>query len=83
MYITEQYHLYRLAYELVTNDDYEVLYLNDQTNELWLEKYDRKTSKVIRLIHRGFDWKNQLKADITNVFQRMRSLKQYFKNNHV
>ena len=83
MYITEQYHLYRLAYELVTNDDYEVLYLNDQTNELWLEKYDRKTSKVIRLIHRGFDWKNQLKADITNVFQRMRSLKQYFTNNHV
>lgn len=83
MYITEQYHLYRLAYELVANDDYEVLHLNDQTNELWLEKYDRKTSKVIRLIHRGFDWKNQLKADITNVFQRIRSLKQYFTNNHV
>ena len=43
MYITEQYHLYRLAYQLVFNDEYEVLHMNDQTGELWLEKYDRKS----------------------------------------
>lgn len=83
MYITEQYHLYRLAYQLVFNDEYEVLHMNDQTGELWLEKYDRKSSKIIRIIHRGFDWKNQLKTDIAHVFQRVKSLKKYFTNKHV
>lgn len=83
MYITEQYHLYRLAYEFVSNDNYEVLLMNDQTGELWLEKYDRKGSKIIRLISRGFDWKNQLKTDIAQVFHRVKSLKQYFVNKHI
>src|SRR5699024_2477839 len=32
----------------------------------------RKTSKLIRLIHRGFDWKNHLKKDIASVFKRIK-----------
>ncbi|MEI3611706.1 rhomboid family intramembrane serine protease [Pseudogracilibacillus sp. SO30301A] len=78
MYITEQYNMYRLAYDLITTDKYEILHMNPQTDELWLEKYERNVSKVIRFIHKGFDWKNHLKTDIASVFQRVKAMKRFF-----
>lgn len=74
MYITKQYKLYRFAYELVRDEGYEMIHLNADNSEIWLEKYERKTSTVIRLIHKDFDWKNELKADIISVFQRVKAL---------
>src|SRR5690625_1676413 len=78
MFITEQYKLYRLAYDLVKERQFEVVHLNIETSEIWLEKYENKTTKVIRLIHKGFDWKNHLKADIVSVFQRVEALRKVF-----
>lgn len=78
MYITEQYNMYRLAYDLITTDKYEILHMNPQTDELWLEKYERNVSKVVRFIHKGFDWKNHLKTDIASVFQRVKAMKRFF-----
>lgn len=78
MYITEQYYMYKLAYDLITEDNYEMLHMNMKTNELWLEKNERKVSKIIRFVHRGFDWKNHLKTDIASVFQRVKAMKKMF-----
>src|SRR5690625_2750569 len=78
MQITEQYYMYRLAYDLIKKDDYEMLHMNTKTDELWLEKYDRNVSKIIRFVHRGFDWKNHLKTDIASVFQRVKAMKKFF-----
>lgn len=78
MYITEQYYMYKLAYDLITEDNYEMLHMNLKTNELWLEKNERQVSKIIRFVHRGFDWKNHLKNDIATVFQRVKAMKQMF-----
>lgn len=78
MYLTEQYFMYQLAYRLVTEENYEMLHINSNTNEVWLEKQSRKVSKVIRFVHRGFDWKNHLKKDIATVFQRVKIMNKYF-----
>lgn len=78
MDITEQYYMYQLAYRLVTEDSYDMLHMNVKTNEVWLEKQSRKESKVIRLVQRGFNWKNHLKTDIASVFQRVKAMNKYF-----
>lgn len=77
MYITEQYLMYRLAYNLVTNDKFDVLHVNTKDGEIWLEKYEHRVSKVIRLFHKGFDWKNHLKRDIAAVFHRTKAMQRF------
>ncbi len=75
MFITEQYYMYQLASDLIENEKYEMLFINPKTDELWLEKYEKNVSKVIRFVHKGFDWKNHLKSDIASVFQRILPMK--------
>lgn len=78
MYLSEQYVTYQLAYNLSNNEGYDVLHLNENKEEVWLEKYENNTSKIIRILHQGFDWKNYLKKDIAQVFQQTKAMKQLF-----
>jgi len=78
MELTEQYIMYQLAYQFVKEDKYEMLHINPKSNEVWLEKQTRNVSKVIRMVHRGFDWKNHLKTDIASVFQRIKAMRRHF-----
>lgn len=81
MTLNEQYLMYTLADELIKKYDYNLLYVNEKTNEIWLEKYENRSSKVVRLIHKGFDWKNHLKHDISVLFQRIRNVRRIFGKN--
>ncbi len=81
MKINEQYLLYTFAADLVKNHEFNLVYLNDKTNEVWLEKYENRASKIVRLIHKGFDWKNHLKRDISFLFQRIMRAKHLFGKN--
>ncbi|GGN63835.1 MULTISPECIES: rhomboid family intramembrane serine protease [Oceanobacillus] len=81
MSLNEQYLLYTFANDLVKNHRFNLLYLNEKTNEVWLEKNENRTSIVVRLIHKGFDWKNHLKQDISFLFQRVRNVKQLLGKN--
>jgi len=83
MYINEQYTLYKIAHQLVAAHQFDVLYINERFSEIWLEKFEQKNSKVIRLIHKGFDWKNFLKKDIAGVFQRAKRLKQVLASKNI
>lgn len=83
MYLSEQYTFYKLAYNLVAEDDFEILHINENGQEIWLEKYKNKTSYVVRLIHKGFDWKNHLKKDIRVVFQKAKAMKRFFLGKHI
>ena len=76
MSLNEQYLLYTFANDLIKNHQFNLLYLNEKTDEVWLEKYENRSSIVVRLIHKGFDWKNHLKQDISFLFQRVRNVKQ-------
>src|SRR5690625_3297030 len=77
MYVTEQFNLYQLAYNLVSRDKYNILHMDFNTNELWLNKYENRVSTVIRIVQRGFDWKNHLKMDISSVFQRVDKMQHF------
>src|SRR5690625_3050698 len=78
MEIQEQYLMYQLAYKLVNEEQYEMLHINPKSNEVWLEKQSRQSSKLIRIVQRGFDWKNHLKKDIASVFKRIKLMNKHF-----
>lgn len=69
--------MYALVYQMVKKENYELLHINDQIKEIWLQKYENKVSKVIRLTSQSFDWANHLKRDIAQVFQKTKALKRY------
>lgn len=83
MYVEEQYAMYALASHLSANEGFHVLHINEQPEEVWLEKYENKTSVVIRFLHHGFDWKNHLKKDIARVFQRTKAMKRLLAGKHI
>src|SRR5690625_7331806 len=83
MYVSEQFNMYHLAYHLVNQDKFNILHIDFNANELWLNKYDHRASTVIRIIQRGFDWKNHLKIDISSVFQRVDKLKHLLMDNYL
>src|SRR5690625_460922 len=83
MSLEQQFRMYQLAYHLVANYGYEVLHINEKQEEIWLEKLENKTSKVIRFVQQGFDWKNYLKRDIAIVFQKTKAMKRLLPGKHV
>ncbi|GAB4073447.1 rhomboid protease YqgP [Barrientosiimonas marina] len=83
MDLDDSYIMYTLACHLTDQEGFEPLHLNQQTEELWLERHKGKTSQVIRLFHGGYDWKNHLKQDIGQVFQKVKTMKQYLKGKHI
>src|SRR5699024_1287975 len=78
MSIHEQYLLYTYASELAKNHHFNLIYSNDKTNEVWLEKHEGRSSKIVRMTHRGFDWKNYLKRDMSQLFQRILKVRHMF-----
>lgn len=76
--INEQYLLYTFADELINKHQFNLIYANEKTNEIWLEKYEDRSSKVVRMVNRGFDWKNHLMRDISFLFQRVMNAKRMF-----
>src|SRR5699024_6052028 len=78
MEISEQYCMYRLAYYFVMEEKYDILHINNDRNEVWLERRQKKNTNNIRFIPRGFKWKNHMKNDIARVFQRVKMLKNMF-----
>src|SRR5690625_3333458 len=83
MNVKENYLMYLTAFELVSVQGYELLHINDQIKEIWLQKDENKTSKVLRLTTQEFNWKNHLKKDIAQVFQKTLALKRYLSRKSV
>ncbi|MFD2046070.1 rhomboid family intramembrane serine protease [Ornithinibacillus salinisoli] len=81
MYVNELFKMYTIANSLTKHSNYEVLHINKDENEVWLHKYENKTSTVIRFIHHGFDWKNHLKKDVAVVFQKTKAMKRLLRGN--
>ncbi|MBY7143372.1 rhomboid family intramembrane serine protease [Virgibacillus sp. NKC19-3] len=83
MYLDENYTMYEIAYYLVAHEHFDVLEISEKEEEIWLEKYSKNTSTVVRLLHKGFDWKNHLKKDIALVFQKAKAIKRLLAGKHV
>ncbi len=74
LYISELYQVYTLAHILVTKDEYNVLQIHLNKNEVWLEKYDKRKTMIIRIIHQGFNWKNELHLDMKETLNRFQTI---------
>lgn len=83
MNLQEEHLMYQFARHFVEDKHFHMLLMNENRGEIWLEKRIGKKSIIIRLLHEGFDWKNYLKTDIAQVFQRVKSLQQYLSSKHI
>lgn len=75
---TEEYTLFHLAAHFLEKENFTILHMNQSADELWLIKLQKKQSNIIRLAKHGFNWKNELKKDITNVFRRIELMSRSF-----
>ncbi|MFE8702473.1 rhomboid family intramembrane serine protease [Cytobacillus sp. FJAT-54145] len=60
----EDYIFWRLAYFLINNQEYRIIQLSKDQNELWLEKTENKKYPLIRLLRYDLDWSNWMQRDI-------------------
>ncbi|MDZ5471000.1 rhomboid family intramembrane serine protease (plasmid) [Bacillus sp. 31A1R] len=60
----EDYLFWRLAHYFITKQEYRLIQLSKDENELWLEKIENKQAQVIRLLKYNLDWSNWLQRDI-------------------
>ncbi|WP_102335803.1 rhomboid family protein [Salimicrobium jeotgali] len=78
MEIEQRYFFWKLAYDLVSRFDFEIIHLHLQREEVWLEKSSGGQSHVIRLLNKEFHWSNHVKADIEHVNRQLEKNKRYF-----
>lgn len=78
MSITEEYTLFQLAVHFMEKEDFKILHMNEKADELWLIKLKKNKSEIIRLMKNSFNWQNELKKDITNVFRKIQLMKKSF-----
>lgn len=55
-------------------DGYEILHSHKHRDEIWLQTYSQRKSIIIRLVQRGFNWKNELKSDMARTFHAFETL---------
>lgn len=79
----ERLTFFQTAYDFLKNNNYRLIHMKENEKEIWLEKTEKKKTNVIRLQQGGFDWKNHLKRDIAQVFQKTKSIKNLFKGKEV
>ncbi|WP_173916144.1 rhomboid family intramembrane serine protease [Halobacillus sp. Marseille-Q1614] len=72
MYIKQEYYLWKLAHELVGHDGFEILHVESEKSEVWLEKEHKGERHIYRLLHGVFNWRNEMKRDIDYVLQQIK-----------
>ncbi|KAB2338516.1 rhomboid family intramembrane serine protease [Cytobacillus depressus] len=67
MNLQEDYLFWRLAHYFITDQEYRIIQLSEQHQELWLEKMENKKAPVIRLLRYNLDWSNWMQKDIEHI----------------
>lgn len=62
--LQEEYLFWKLAHYFISTQEYRIIQLSEQHNELWLEKMENKDAQVIRLLRLNLDWSNWMQKDI-------------------
>ncbi len=78
MYIKQEYTFWKIAHDLVVVQGFDILHLNSQTHELWLEKDYKWKTHVVRLKVAQFNWARELLEDIHRTYQRVKQNKRLF-----
>lgn len=77
MYINEHYLFWKITYDLVVNQQFDILKFEQNPYTMWLEREKNKTTYLIRITQQTFDWSNQWKQDIEASFHQTQQLERY------
>lgn len=75
MYVQDEYYFLNVTLDLVDTHGFEILHIDKDSQEIWLEKKRKGTSDIIRLYHKSFDWGNHLKNDMAQVIYKVQNLR--------
>nr|WP_066395953.1 rhomboid family intramembrane serine protease [Cytobacillus eiseniae] len=64
MSFQEEYIFWKLAHHFISEQEYRIVQLSKEHNEIWLEKLENKQAQVIRLLRYNLDWSNWMQKDI-------------------
>ncbi|WP_102274568.1 rhomboid family protein [Cytobacillus massiliigabonensis] len=64
MSFQEEYLFWRLAHYFISDQEYRIVQLSKEQNEIWLEKMENKEAQTIRLLRYNLDWSNWMQKDI-------------------
>lgn len=64
MSFQEEYLFWRLTHYFISDQEYRIVQLSKEQNEIWLEKMENKEAQVIRLLRYNLDWSNWMQKDI-------------------
>jgi rhomboid protease GluP len=62
--LKEEFIFWRLANFFICEQDYRIIQLFEEQNELWLEKLENKKAPIIRILLSRLDWSNNMQKDI-------------------
>ncbi|GGC91730.1 rhomboid family intramembrane serine protease [Thalassobacillus devorans] len=78
MFIEEEFYFWQLTHDLVVNQGFDILHVNEMTSEVWLEKQINRKNHIVRLYRSQFDWSNHIKKDIARINQHIQKNKHMF-----
>lgn len=79
MFIEQEFHLWKMTYDLVLNKGFQVLHMNTQAGEVWLEKQYKRKNHVVRMKHKQINWRSEWKRDLEITLTQLNQNKQLFR----
>ncbi|MYL47960.1 rhomboid family intramembrane serine protease [Halobacillus litoralis] len=83
MFIEQEFYLWKLTYDLVVAQDFQVLNMSAERGEVWLEKEQGWQTHVIRLSHKQINWRNELRRDLEKSYRQLSQNKKLFRGGKV
>ncbi|QAS54190.1 rhomboid family intramembrane serine protease [Halobacillus litoralis] len=83
MFIQQEFYLWKLTYDLVIGQDFQVLHMNTEEGEVWLEKGSKWKTHVVRLKHKQINWRSELKRDVEATYEQLKNNRQLFRGGKV
>ncbi|QSS98959.1 rhomboid family intramembrane serine protease [Pontibacillus sp. ALD_SL1] len=74
MYLEDIYYFWKMTFNFISSHDFEVIHIDRERREVWLEKNKGKSTDIIRLKQQTFDWSNHLQRDQDVVAEKVKHL---------
>ncbi|WP_433743144.1 rhomboid family intramembrane serine protease [Falsibacillus pallidus] len=62
--VKKEWLFWKIAYELIEKNNYRLLKISSNQNEIWMENVSQKQAPIIRLTNHDVDWSNRLQQEI-------------------
>jgi rhomboid protease GluP len=70
MFLELQSVFWKLIHHFVKNEQYRILHISDDHNEIWLENIERPRAEIIRILRHDLDWSSWMQRDMENTLER-------------